>query len=144
MENLEVKRARRSVDKTENQSTKRRRCGSHENDETQNAIGVDKATDEMSPLLRLPGELRNQIYGYLTVDRRPFFCPDNYDYSLDYHGAVVLPHESRNLSQSNRQLRGEVKSYVLHSGKFCIKYRNLSSLREVRYYTVDMVELNFI
>lgn len=76
---------------------------------------------ETSPLLRLPGEIRNEIYGYLTID-----CDVEIQYNPRRHFVsngvgFFYSQEHRALIQINRQIRHEALSYILDHGKFWIR-----------------------
>jgi hypothetical protein len=99
--------------------------------------------EEASTLLRLPGELRNKIYYLLTIEDSDHWragqltsCKvDDFDFTLDTSNRIVSLQKYKDLSQTNRQLRGEVHSYLLDHGMFHIKYKDLdlidrSSARE--------------
>jgi hypothetical protein len=76
--------------------------------------GRDFEIQPDSQLLRLPGEMRNKIYGY-----------------LDPHGTktrTVYTSEYRTLSQTSRQLRKEVMSYAINDqSTFYIDYADLGN-----------------
>lgn len=67
-----------------------------------------------SPLLRLPGELRNKIYGYLDPNKTK--------------AHTVYASEYKALSQTSRQLRTEVMSYAINDQSiFFIDYADLGN-----------------
>jgi hypothetical protein len=84
--------------------------------------GRDFKIQPDSPLLRLPGELRNKIYDHLfddcTVEVARYQRKVYTVYSCDY--SVLL--------QLSRQVRKEVFSYLLDHAKFYVKYQDLSGL----------------
>ena len=73
---------------------------------------------KVSPLLRLPGELRNKIYDFLTID-------DDVDFTLNTSNLIVSLHKYKVFTQVSRQLRKELHSYILYHGVFHIEYEDL-------------------
>jgi hypothetical protein len=96
--------------------------------------------EEASPLLRLPGELRNKIYHLLTIEDSDQWREgqlamrkiDDFDFTLDTSNTIVSLQKYKDLSQTNRQLRGEVQSYLLDHGMFHIKYKDLDLIDTAR------------
>ncbi|KAG9203656.1 hypothetical protein G6514_002674 [Epicoccum nigrum] len=70
------------------------------------------------PLLRLPGELRNKIYDFLTID-------DDIDFTLDTSNLIVSLRKYKVFTKVSRQLRKELHSYILYHGVFYMKYEDL-------------------
>lgn len=76
----------------------------------------------VSPLLLLPGEIRNKIYSYLIA---------GHDINI-YTGSMLqrsirvdLPHEFRALPRVSRQIRREVVSYVAQHNSFSIRWQQI-------------------
>lgn len=86
---------------------------------------------EVSPLLLLPGEIRNKIYSYLIA---------GHDINI-YTGSMLqrsirvdLPHEFRALPRVSRQIRREVISYVAQHNNFSIRWQQIKPRKAAKCY----------
>ncbi|KAF3001838.1 hypothetical protein E8E13_003928 [Curvularia kusanoi] len=87
-------------------------CGSYttaveDMDDMTLAVLLEGENRRNSPLLKLPGELRNHIYGYLALFRS--------------ESGVMPTSEYRRLAHVSRQLRTELHSYTQAHGMFYMK-----------------------
>jgi len=93
------------------------------------SISHDAYHRASSPLLRLPGKIRNQIYGYLIVNCNvrfsTHFLPRK-DIFWHSRGFSYSPSHIA-LTQINYQIREEVCSYILDHGTFYVKFEHLSN-----------------
>ncbi|OSS49624.1 hypothetical protein B5807_05888 [Epicoccum nigrum] len=88
-------------------------------------LDVQHDSKDTSPLLHLPGEIRNEIYGYLTVESEVEirYIPeeDLASANVDF----IYSQEHQALSQINRQIRQEARSYILDHCIFLVDYKDL-------------------
>ena len=86
-----------------------------------------RANNEMSLLLRLPGEIRNEIYSYLTVNCSVRILPHSSVRGRPRVPDVVFSYSPRHraLTQISSEIRKEVCSYILDHGTFYVWIEDL-------------------
>ncbi|OSS49876.1 hypothetical protein B5807_05890 [Epicoccum nigrum] len=96
----------------------------NDNDEGDKALAFEMnfETQPESPLLRLPGELRNKIYHYLYDDCTVGVA----QYQRKVYTVYSCDHSA--LLQVSLQVRKEAFSYLLEHFKFYVKYKDLGGL----------------
>jgi hypothetical protein len=82
-----------------------------------------------SPLLLLPGEIRNEIYSYLIAGHNI----NIYTGSMSQRSVRVdLPHEFRALPRVSRQIRKEVISYVAQHNNFSMRWQHMKAMKTTK------------
>ncbi|KAF3001835.1 hypothetical protein E8E13_003883 [Curvularia kusanoi] len=127
MTEAQNKLVRRLEDDVDDQVRKRRKVQPDEDNDGTEAVHdkrTKKANQQDCRLLKLPGELRNRIYGYLTDE--PNHRHRFRTYNFIGQVTVVLPIECKALSQTSRQMREEIRSYALKHGGLRITWEELA------------------
>lgn len=94
-----------------------------------NQISSEMSNARNSPLIRLPGELRNNIYGYLLVGVIP---------ALRMRGervVLVFPNKFRALTEVSRQIREETTSYNPEYNQVYFPYDRLDEFSQDNIYS---------
>jgi hypothetical protein len=79
-------------------------------------------SEEASPLLRLPGELRNKIYDFVIVD-----CDVGVIQDGSTGESIVTFNEYKSLAQVHHQIRSEVRSFTPDRHEFHVKLFDLDA-----------------